>query len=408
MLLRHRFIRAVLVANLFSQAGIWIRNYAVLLYVMEKSGGDAFAVSAISVAEYAPMFLFALVGGVLADGWRPKRTVVWCDLLSAVSVVAVITVLQFGTWQAVFLTTLISAVASQFAQPSGMKLFKVHAAEELAQASISALQTIFALFMVMGPVVGTWVYGRLGIEPALALTAAAFLLSALTMATIPPDRPKEAAAGVGPAALWRDMTEGMRYMVSRKILLNLSLIFMLVGLGVGLIAPLGMFVITERLGLPVGDVQWMTAVYGAGELLGGALIFRLTRQLPAGRMLMLGLLVNAAGIIATGLSPVLWLTLAAQFVIALFQPAIFIGNSTLMMQHTEERFIGRVTGIRTPLMTGAMLVMMSLSAVLKEVVSLAVLYGVAGLLFISGAAVMLLSVERRTQEAGRGRAGSSS
>jgi MFS family permease len=298
----------------------------------------------------------------------------------------------------VFLTTLFSAVASQFAQPAGMKLFKMHVAEELAQASISALQTIFALFMVMGPVAGTWMYQRLGIGPALAATAAAFLLSALTMATIPPDRPKEAAAGAGPAALLRDMAEGIRYMISQKILMNLSLIFMLVGLGVGLIVPLGLFVVTERLGLPAQYLQWMTAVYGAGELLGGALMFRLTRRLPARKMLVLGLLTNAAGILATGLSPVLWLTMGAQFVIALFQPAIFIGNNTLVMKITEEKFIGRVTGIRTPLMTGAMLLTMSLAAVLKEALTLPVVYGLAGALFVAGLAVLLLAGDRRVSE----------
>lgn len=72
-LLRNRFVRAIVLSNLFSQCGIWIRNFAVLLYVMEKTNGDARAVSMISVAEYAPIFIFSFIGGVFADRWRPKK-----------------------------------------------------------------------------------------------------------------------------------------------------------------------------------------------------------------------------------------------------------------------------------------------------------------------------------------------
>nr|WP_258394680.1 hypothetical protein [Paenibacillus sp. MDMC362] len=43
-----------------------IRNFAVLLYVMDMTGGDAFAISMISVAEYGPIFLFAFIGGLFA------------------------------------------------------------------------------------------------------------------------------------------------------------------------------------------------------------------------------------------------------------------------------------------------------------------------------------------------------
>jgi hypothetical protein len=37
------------------------------------------------------------------------------------------------------------------------------------------------------------------------------------------------------------------------------------------------------------------------------------------------------------------------------------------MQHTGQEYIGRVTGIRTPLMTGAMLIMMSIADSLRNI-----------------------------------------
>jgi hypothetical protein len=43
---------------------------------------------------------------------------IWCDLLSAVSIFIILMALLFGTWKIVFFATLVSAILSQFSQPS--------------------------------------------------------------------------------------------------------------------------------------------------------------------------------------------------------------------------------------------------------------------------------------------------
>ena len=40
---------------------------------MEKTNGNALAVSMISVAEFAPIFIFSFIGGTFADRWKPKK-----------------------------------------------------------------------------------------------------------------------------------------------------------------------------------------------------------------------------------------------------------------------------------------------------------------------------------------------
>ena len=82
-LLKNRYVQAIFVSTLFLQIGIWVRNFAILLFVMDKTNGDPFAVSMISVAEFAPIFIFSFIGGAFADRWRPKTTMIWCDILSA-------------------------------------------------------------------------------------------------------------------------------------------------------------------------------------------------------------------------------------------------------------------------------------------------------------------------------------
>ena len=112
---------------------------------------------------------------------------VWCDILSALSVFAVLFTLHEGSWQVVFFATLISSILSQFSQPSGLKLFKMHLSPELIQPAMSIYQTIFAIFMVLGPVIGTVIFQQFGIEVSIAITGVAFLLSAAILSLIPKD-----------------------------------------------------------------------------------------------------------------------------------------------------------------------------------------------------------------------------
>ena len=380
-LLRNRFVQAIFISSLFLQMGIWVRNFAVLLFVMEKTNGDAFAISMISVAEFAPIFIFSFIGGAFADRWRPKRTMVWCDILSAVSVFAILVTLIYGDWHVVFFATLISAILSQFSQPSGMKLFKMHLPPGMIQQAMSIYQTIFAIFMILGPMLGTFVFQQLGINVSITITGIAFLLSAAALAFIPKDRMPEEKSNT---SIIKEMKGGVRYVLAKKELKLLGICFMAAGLAIGLIHPLNIFLVTERLGLAKENLQWLLMVNGGGMILGGAVTMFFSKSVPPQKLLVIGMLANAIGMSITGVSTVLWVTLIAQFINGLFMPSIQIGINTMILQNTKSEFIGRVNGILSPLFTGSMVLTMSIAGTLKEIFSIVTMFETAAVLFIIG------------------------
>ncbi|WP_340373679.1 MFS transporter [Peribacillus sp. FSL E2-0218] len=379
--------RAIIFSGLFLQIGIWVRNFAVLLFVMERTNGDAFAISMISVAEFAPIFIFSFIGGTFADRWRPKKTMVWCDILSALSVFAVLIALIFGTWKVVFFATLISAILSQFSQPSGMKLFKMHLPESQIQTAMSVYQTVFAVFMVLGPIIGTFAFQSFGINISIAITGAAFLLSAAALTFLPKDR--KLVEEADKTTLWQEMKSGVNYVLRKKELSLLGLCFLGAGLGLGFIQPLSIFLVTERLGLPKENLQWLFMMNGVGMILGGAGVMIFAKKVAPQRLLALGMLINALGLAVLGLSTNLWLTLTAEFFNGLMLPCIQIGINTLILQRTEGAFIGRVNGILTPLFTGSMVVTMSVAGMLKEQFSLIAMFETAAFFFILGMVFIL-------------------
>lgn len=378
----NRVFQAIIISGLFLQIGIWVRNFAVLLFIMEKTNGDPFAVSLISVAEFAPIFIFSFIGGTFADRWRPKRTMVWCDILSAISVFAVLVTLILGSWHIVFFATLISAILSQFSQPSGMKLFKMHLPEEQMQVGMSVYQTVFAIFMVLGPILGTFAFQAFGINLSIAITGTAFLLSAAALTFLPSDRKMEEESGT--TSLLSEMKSGIKYVLGKKELSLLGLCFLAAGLGIGFIQPLSIFLVTEQLGLAKENLQWLLTANGIGMILGGAVVMIFAKTVAPQRLLAVGMVGNAIGFAIMGLSVNLWLTLGAQFLNGLMLPCIQIGINTMILQRTEATFIGRVNGILSPLFTGAMVLTMSVAGILKEQFSLVAIFEAAAVLFIIG------------------------
>jgi predicted MFS family arabinose efflux permease len=393
----NRFIRAILLSGLFLQLGIWVRNFSVLLFVMEQTNEDPFAVSMISVAEYAPIFIFSIIGGTFADRWKPKRTMVWCDILSAISVFAVLITLIFSSWHVVFFAMLISSILSQFSQPSGMKLFKVHVPEAQLQMGMSIYQTMFALFMIIGPVIGTVVFQQFGIEVSIAITGVMFLFSAVALMFLPADKIMEKTTEQ--TTVVTEFVQGFKYVLKNKFLTLLGANFFVAGLAIGLIQPLGIFIVTEQLQMNKEVIQWFMAINGVAMIIGGGIALAISKKVKPIRMLAAGMLVNAIMISIMGFSTILWLTLAAQFFAGLMMPAIQISINTMILQNAEESFVGRVNGIMTPLFMGGMVLMMSLAGIVKQLTGLALAYQISSICLIIGVIlVMPLVLNRKDQK----------
>ncbi len=384
---KNRYVRTIVLSRVLSNLGIWIRNFAILLYVTDLTHNDPLYVSLISVAEYAPIFLFAIIGGTFADRWQPRRTMIHCDLLSAVSIFLVLIALLLGSWQALLLSTFLSAVLSQFSQPSAMKLYKRHVPAEQIQGVMAMFQSFMAFFMVIGPVVGTYIYQQFGITVSLSVTGVLFIGSSLILVLLPRDQPK--AAQAGPQNFRQELKDGLRYVWSNRVLKTLGGTFSVAGLAAGLIQPMVIFVTVEQLGQDKSFLQWLMMANGAAMLVGGGVIMSIAKKIQPHALLTMGLFVSAVGNAAIGCSNSSLLTLFLQVLTGLFYPCIHIGISTMIMRNTETAFVGRVGGALTPIFMGMMVVGMSLAGFVKGWFSLTAVFAASGCLFLAGALVLL-------------------
>ena len=386
-LFRNRVFLVVAGADLLQQAGIWIRNMALLFYIMEQTSNNPAAVALLTTFEYLPIFVFSLIGGTFADRWNPKRTVVLGDALSAASVLIILGMVAAGWWQAAFAATIVSAVVSQFSQPSSAVLFKRHVPERHVEAAIGFTQSMAALFMIAGPLVGTLVYTRLGINWSLSALAVVFAAASAVQLLLP-STPRMRDSGPKTSPL-KDLREGFRYVAGHRTLKTAAVMFLFLGLSAGIVAPLDVFVVMERLGLRKEAVQWFAMLEGMGLLAGGALAAGLSGWIDRHRRRIVPwtLVIFGIGTFVEVLS--LWplLTGSVRLLSGVAMTFLQVVLGALMIKEVEEAYIGRTNGIILPLMMGGLLVGTGCSGLLAKQAKLFGAYGVAAALLIMCALV---------------------
>lgn len=396
-LFQNRVFRVVIAADLLQQIAIWVRNIALLFYVMEQTGSDPVAVSMLTVIEQAPIFLFAFLGGTLADRWNPKKVLMTSDMLSAASIAVIMLLIAGGYWEAVFAATLVSAIVSQISQPASVIIFKKYVPESQVSAAIGLSQSMMSLFMIVGPMVGTLIYSWLGITYSLLCLFVLFGASALVQTLLPkmskPERPAD-------SRIWQEMKEGFRYVRANRNLLLIAGAFSLIGLGSGLIHPLDVYIVTERLQLDKEALQWFYALSGTGMLIGGLTAAAIADKLNTKVILFTGIVFLSVSIVVEALSVWVALTASMRFLVGVMMAFMQIVLSMLLIKLVDEAYVGRANGAISPLMIGGILAGSALSGFVLKSTTLIVTFGISAAIIFAAAWFCLgLTVPQRKQPA---------
>lgn len=382
---RNRVFLIVFSTDLLENIGVWIRNMALLFFVMEISGNNPTAVSLLTAIEYVPILLFSVIGGALADRWDPKRTMISANLLSSLSVCVIAVLLWKGYWSAVFFATFVSAVVSQFSQPASAKVFKIHVPEEQVGSAISVSQSMGSLFILFGPIVGTFVYEASGVYVSLFAMALLFLLSAFMLLGLPSSkRASSVSDSHEKTSLLAEIKDGIRYVRHHSHLRGIVWLFAMLGLGSGLINPLEVFLVTDRLQLPKESIQWFTALEGVGMLLGGILASALHRQLN-GKLVIHGAIVFfAVSVVVEALSTSAPLTGTMRLLSGVLLAFLQIVLSMKMIHLVAEEYVGRVNGTMTPLFVALVMISSFVVSPLMELTSLITVFCLSGFFLLLG------------------------
>jgi MFS family permease len=291
--LRHKQFRLVLVERLLSTSATGISSVALSFAVLAVTRsvahpeGSATALSFVLAAQLAPMLVFTLVGGILADRFRPQRVMMAANMSAAAGegVAAILMLSHTAQVWSLLVCAFLMGTGGALFYPASQALTPrlVPAGQMQAASSLSRLAQ--SSMLMLGSAVGgvlVSVFGSgwaMGLDAILLLVGTAPMLR-ITVAAI------EKGAEHAPSML-RELREGWVEVRSRTWLWAVILCYSLV-----LAAWFGGFMLTgpvvakEHLG---GAPAWATivSVDGFGVLLGGlaALRFHPPRPIYVGTLL---------------------------------------------------------------------------------------------------------------------------
>ena len=264
----------LLVAQLCVYSTLSALCFACPLYLLDRSGSSTLY-GAVAAIAFIPGVLATPAGGILADQERHR------SVLAALGIVLMVAAMLFVPMKCSLPLAAVVAVmlCVQYAVQSILKpilqieTLRIAGKEKVERATALVSQTTMAS-NILGPVVGTAVYGCFGIDALCAIAAVAFAMSSLLFwATLKQNVPSEVTGdGSTRMACQSDFLSAIRYLLQNTSLLAVILFaavlnLALVGLTIG--APV---IVTRHLGMQSSCVGIIEAAMGLGGLAGGGLV----------------------------------------------------------------------------------------------------------------------------------------
>jgi MFS family permease len=336
-LLRVRDFRLLIGGQAISTAGDML--YAVALpWLVLGNGGSAQALGDVLAAYSIPRVATVLAGGWLSDRLGARRVMWLADVVRAgvVGVLALVAAQGHPVlWQILAVAVPLGACEGLFLPASFAIMPTILDADRL-QAGNAINGTTVQLANLIGPGVGGFIVGRVQSTPALALDAATFVVSALTLWLMRGADSPVHAGGPRGAAPRRGFNRPQAFLRLLRTwrLLQVALVIIVVG---NLTIGGTLFVALPALAhgpLHAGAAGYgaMLATFGGGALLGGLAAGAAGRIPRPAVVILLLTLVQAAGLavlplaggvvgaavalgvagLATGITNVLYLTLVQR------------------------------------------------------------------------------------------------
>ena len=345
--LRHRNFQLLWLGQLVSMSGSMMQTAAILWHVslLAPPQWKAMSLGLVGLARLAPILLFGLVSGVMADAVDRRRLMLTAQLvmMAAATGLALATAGGFASIVVVLLLAGIGAAAGAADGPARQALLPSLVPREHLPNAISLNSIVYQTASVLGPALAGIALAMTSVATVYALNAASFLAviaALLLMRGLPPAPPVDRRAiSVGALA------EGLRFVFSRPVLRSTLL---LDGLATFFCSATALLPLFAQDVLQVGPrgYGWLYAAPSVGAVLASLAMVRFADRITRrGVVLLWAVAVYGAATVVFGLSRAFWVTFLALAVIGAADTVSAVLRNIVRQLETPDRLRGRMVGI---------------------------------------------------------------
>ena len=360
---RYRDFRLVWVAELASTTGSQVQIFAVNWHVFRllqdqtiafnlfgthiELGGEALGLGGLGLARLAPIIVFSLLGGVMADAYDRRKLMIATRILAALlgGWLALLTLTGQADVMAIYLISALASGLMAFDMPARQSLVPHLVPSVYLTNAISLQSIIWQLATITGPALagvligaaesgGIAAIGIVYILTALLFTSAAGLLLLIQY------RGQARSEGVS----WRALKEGMRFtfdtrMIRATMLLDFLATFF------GSARTMLPIVAADMLGMGAAGYGLLATGQPLGALIAGS-VLALRREIPhQGRVLLVSVAAYGAATVVFGISTSFALSYLMYGLTGAGDATSAVIRNTIRQTLTPDRLRGRMTGV---------------------------------------------------------------
>ena len=338
--LRHRNYQLLWIGTLISSSGDWMDQIALNWLVYQLSG-SAVQLAVLNLARLAPIFVFTLVGGVVADRWERRRLLFTTQSVAMILafILATLTVTGIVQIWMVILIAIGRGIVLSFNQPARQSLISELVPRDDLKNAIALNSATLNLTRVLGPTIGGVLIATVGVAGAFYLNAASFLavLYALALMRFPDRTPRKTHG-----SMLAELAGGLGYLLKRPMLRTLVLLALVpMVLGMPYMTMLTVFA-SDVLKVGGGGLGVLTACTGTGAVIGALWVAGNAHRTRLGPLMFYGLMGFGAALVAFSLSPWFWLSVPALVAVGAGQQVYMSSNNALIQTNVEEEYRGRI------------------------------------------------------------------
>ncbi len=340
---KFREYRLFWIAAAFSNIGMWSLVWG-RLWLMRTLTESELTLGLVATANLAPVLLFSMWGGVLADRFNRLKIVRFTRLMFAFATLGTGVLIQSGLvqpWHVLAIASLTGTLLA-FDIPSRSAMVASIVPKEHIAGAISLYSIVFGSAAIIGPVLFTPLVGAWGLEGLFYIIGASYVLTVVTLLMMTTEGHKVEATS---KTALEGLIQGFKYLREQKTIASVIL------LGI----TLGMFGSAFETLLPVFTEEIFFGGEGAyGQLLLGTGIGGLTattvitfigrRIRPALYLMIAGVGVGAMQLLFARVD-VLNIAILVAGVLGGFKVVLGTMNTTVVQTLVEEEFRGRVMSI---------------------------------------------------------------
>jgi MFS family permease len=385
-----------------SNLGSSVTLFALPLLVF-KLTGSPLSLGATSATSFVPYLLFGLVIGAWVDRVDRKRLMIATDVARALLIATIPLLADAGQLRVGWIyviaflqsTLTIAFDSAEFAAIPSL----VNSKDDLVTAN-GRIQASYSAAQVAGPLLAGLLIAAISVQQVFWLDALSFLLSAGSLMMVrrrfnvdqEPDGEGAEAARPKRRAIFREVVEGLRYVLGHPVLRSISAMMAIINLLASTVFAQLVLFAKDR--LDATDTQ-VGVLYSAGSL--GVVVLslaagRLRRRWSFSKVALTALVLDGLTTVALSFTRWYWLALPLWALNAGLGILFNINTGSLRQQIVPNEMLGRVISIAGVLAWSAIPVGTLLGGLaIERTGNVALVFGVIGALVVAVALAFSLS-----------------